>query len=237
MILELGYLLCSTSARNTILFWSIHFCLLFRLAVIQNPFIFPWRYPVSTHMFCYLVPNIGRGILGDLCSFAQLCKIAEGQRYSKKLNDRQVTALLKATCQRPPDRERSITEAWIYEIDYYSYSYSYYCYHLVLYFCIWFFLNNLVMLAPFCSIPYRCLYAQMVRHNNYNNDIIVNKEFGIQVRPELTSIEARVLPAPTVDFPTNIGCNISFCMTFDLPFWVASWNTMRLDDRVWLHQV
>ncbi|KAI9076228.1 hypothetical protein K1719_041801 [Acacia pycnantha] len=38
----------------------------------------------------------------------ELCKIAAGQRYSKKLNERQVTALLRATCQRPLDRENEI---------------------------------------------------------------------------------------------------------------------------------
>ncbi|KAL3622952.1 argonaute 5 [Castilleja foliolosa] len=77
----------------------------------------------------------------------EVCKIVDGQRYSKKLNERQVTSLLKATCQRPPDRERSITN--------------------------------------------------MVKHNNYNDKEIV-KEFGINVNPQLTSIEARVLPPPTL---------------------------------------
>ncbi|WRX10368.1 PAZ domain - like 1, partial [Theobroma cacao] len=38
----------------------------------------------------------------------ELCQIVEGQRYTKKLNDQQVRALLKATCKRPPDRERDI---------------------------------------------------------------------------------------------------------------------------------
>ncbi|CAH8284688.1 unnamed protein product [Eruca vesicaria subsp. sativa] len=38
----------------------------------------------------------------------ELCRIAEGQRYTKKLNERQVTAMLKATCQRPEARENSI---------------------------------------------------------------------------------------------------------------------------------
>ncbi|KAI3450653.1 hypothetical protein Pfo_007318 [Paulownia fortunei] len=80
----------------------------------------------------------------------ELCKIVAGQRYSKKLNERQVTALLRATCQRPPDRENSIKE--------------------------------------------------MVGHNNYNRDALVNTEFGIQVRPELTSVEARVLPAPMLKY-------------------------------------
>ncbi|CAA0815012.1 Protein argonaute 5 [Striga hermonthica] len=40
----------------------------------------------------------------------ELCKIVDGQRYSKKLNERQVTALLRATCQRPNEREKSINK-------------------------------------------------------------------------------------------------------------------------------
>ncbi|XP_062158569.1 protein argonaute 5-like isoform X2 [Alnus glutinosa] len=40
----------------------------------------------------------------------ELCKIATGQRYSKRLNDRQVTNLLRANCQRPQERENSIKE-------------------------------------------------------------------------------------------------------------------------------
>lgn len=37
-----------------------------------------------------------------------MCKIVEGQRYSKRLNERQITALLKVTCQRPQEREHDI---------------------------------------------------------------------------------------------------------------------------------
>jgi len=40
----------------------------------------------------------------------QVCKIVEGQRYSKRLNERQITALLKVTCQRPVERERDIMQ-------------------------------------------------------------------------------------------------------------------------------
>ncbi|KAK6163453.1 hypothetical protein DH2020_000317 [Rehmannia glutinosa] len=80
----------------------------------------------------------------------ELSRIVAGQRYSKKLNERQVTALLKATCQRPRDRETSISD--------------------------------------------------MVRYNNYDGDQLVKTEFGIQVNPQLTSIEARVLPAPTLRY-------------------------------------
>ncbi|KAA8550272.1 hypothetical protein F0562_001956 [Nyssa sinensis] len=79
----------------------------------------------------------------------EVCKIVEGQRYSKKLNEKQVTALLRATCQRPAERENSI--------------------------------------------------KKMVANNNYNRDKFV-KEFGLQVGAELTSIDARVLPPPTLKY-------------------------------------
>lgn len=40
----------------------------------------------------------------------EVCKIVEGQRYSKRLNEKQITALLKVTCQRPQERERDIMQ-------------------------------------------------------------------------------------------------------------------------------
>jgi eukaryotic translation initiation factor 2C len=40
----------------------------------------------------------------------EVCKIVEGQRYSKKLNKRQITELLKVTCQRPQQRENDILQ-------------------------------------------------------------------------------------------------------------------------------
>ncbi|MBA0558613.1 hypothetical protein Golob_015625, partial [Gossypium lobatum] len=40
----------------------------------------------------------------------EVCKIVEGQRYSKRLNERQITALLRVTCQRPQEREYDIIE-------------------------------------------------------------------------------------------------------------------------------
>ncbi|GJM94278.1 hypothetical protein PR202_ga10909 [Eleusine coracana subsp. coracana] len=39
-----------------------------------------------------------------------VCKIVEGQRYSKRLNEKQITALLKVTCQRPQEREKDILQ-------------------------------------------------------------------------------------------------------------------------------
>lgn len=38
----------------------------------------------------------------------EVCRIVGGQRYTKKLNERQVTEMLRATCQRPLDRANSI---------------------------------------------------------------------------------------------------------------------------------
>ncbi|CAI8616294.1 unnamed protein product [Vicia faba] len=40
--------------------------------------------------------------------FFFLCQIEPGQRYSKRLNEEQVTALLRATCQRPDERREDI---------------------------------------------------------------------------------------------------------------------------------
>uniref|UniRef100_A0A0D9VXH8 Uncharacterized protein n=1 Tax=Leersia perrieri TaxID=77586 RepID=A0A0D9VXH8_9ORYZ len=40
----------------------------------------------------------------------EVCSILEGQRYSKKLTENQVTSILKLTCERPAQRESSIIE-------------------------------------------------------------------------------------------------------------------------------
>ncbi|KAG6582337.1 Protein argonaute 10 [Cucurbita argyrosperma subsp. argyrosperma] len=40
----------------------------------------------------------------------EACKIVGGQRYTKRLNEKQITALLKVTCQRPRDRENDILQ-------------------------------------------------------------------------------------------------------------------------------
>ncbi|KAL5732172.1 argonaute 1B [Ranunculus cassubicifolius] len=40
----------------------------------------------------------------------EVCKIVEGQRYSKRLNGKQITALLKGACQRPNIREKDILQ-------------------------------------------------------------------------------------------------------------------------------
>jgi eukaryotic translation initiation factor 2C len=38
----------------------------------------------------------------------------------------------------------------------------------------------------------------MVAHNDYSRNVLVRNEFGIQVKEELTSVDARVLPPPMV---------------------------------------
>ncbi|KAF0908875.1 hypothetical protein E2562_028754 [Oryza meyeriana var. granulata] len=40
----------------------------------------------------------------------EVCTIIEGQRYSKKLSDKQVTGILRSTCQPPRKREQKIIE-------------------------------------------------------------------------------------------------------------------------------
>ncbi|XP_042412284.1 protein argonaute MEL1-like isoform X2 [Zingiber officinale] len=99
----------------------------------------------------------------------EVCAIVEGQRYSKKLSEGQVTAILRNTCQRPVDRERSIRE--------------------------------------------------MVGQNNYNNDLFT-KEFGLRMKYELTTVEARVLPPPRLmyhDSGREKSCNPS----------VGQWNMIN----------
>ncbi|XP_065010248.1 protein argonaute PNH1-like isoform X2 [Musa acuminata AAA Group] len=79
----------------------------------------------------------------------EACKIVEGQRYTKRLNEKQITSLLKVTCQRPRDQETDI--------------------------------------------------LQTVRQNAYGHDPYA-KEFGINISEKLTSVEARVLPAPWLKY-------------------------------------
>ncbi|KAJ3691927.1 hypothetical protein LUZ60_012277 [Juncus effusus] len=47
----------------------------------------------------------------------EACKIVEGQRYSKRLNERQITSLLKVTCQRPREQEMDILQT-VYQNEY-----------------------------------------------------------------------------------------------------------------------
>ncbi|KAG6481846.1 hypothetical protein ZIOFF_058468 [Zingiber officinale] len=93
----------------------------------------------------------------------EACKIVEGQRYTKRLNEKQITSLLKVTCQRPRDQEMDILQI------------------------------NCDCGGRVASLNYT------VRQNAYGNDPYA-KEFGINISDKLTSVEARVLPAPWLKY-------------------------------------
>ncbi|ERM97078.1 protein argonaute PNH1 isoform X1 [Amborella trichopoda] len=59
-----------------------------------------------THLPCLQVGNQKKANYLPM----EACKIVEGQRYTKRLNERQITALLKVTCQRPKDQETDILQ-------------------------------------------------------------------------------------------------------------------------------
>ncbi|KAF7089423.1 hypothetical protein CFC21_092402 [Triticum aestivum] len=97
------------------------------------------------HLPCLLVGNQKKPNYLPM----EACKIVEGQRYKKRLNEKQITSLLKVTCQRPGDKEMDI--------------------------------------------------RRTVHQNGYDQDPYA-KEFGINISDKLTSIEARVLPAPWLKY-------------------------------------
>ncbi|KAI3871016.1 hypothetical protein MKW92_000561 [Papaver armeniacum] len=51
-------------------------------------------------------------------SRADVCKIVEGQWYSKRLNELQITAFLKVTCQRAQGREKDIMQTVVHNAYY-----------------------------------------------------------------------------------------------------------------------
>ncbi|KAM0838400.1 hypothetical protein ACQ4PT_060985 [Festuca glaucescens] len=65
--------------------------------------------PVIDFVAQLLNRNVAVRLLSD-ADRVKVCKIVEGQRYSKRLNDKQITALLLVTCQRPQQRELDILQ-------------------------------------------------------------------------------------------------------------------------------
>ncbi|KAF9618614.1 hypothetical protein IFM89_002309 [Coptis chinensis] len=59
-----------------------------------------------THLPCLQVGNQKKANYLPM----EACKIVEGQRYTKRLSEKQITSLLKVTCQRPKDRENDILQ-------------------------------------------------------------------------------------------------------------------------------
>lgn len=122
----------------------------------------------------------------------QACKIVEGQRYTKRLNEKQITALLKVTCQRPRDREHDILQVFL-------------CVYM-LYFIFREYKpqKNKAMIMCTYVLSDSLLEEQTVQHNAYDEDPYA-KEFGLRISEKLASVEARILPAPWViiyGFPT-----------------------------------
>ncbi|KAM0923115.1 hypothetical protein ACQ4PT_005689 [Festuca glaucescens] len=99
----------------------------------------------QSHLPCLMVGNQKKANYLPM----EACKIVEGQRYTKRLNEKQITSLLKVTCQRPREKEMDI--------------------------------------------------LQTVHQNGYDQDPYA-KEFGINISEKLTSVEARVLPAPWLKY-------------------------------------
>ncbi|TVU08056.1 hypothetical protein EJB05_41441 [Eragrostis curvula] len=110
------------------------------------------------HLPCLMVGNQKKANYLPM----EACKIVEGQRYTKRLNEKQITSLLKVTCQRPREQEMDI--------------------------------------------------LQTVHQNGYEQDPYA-KEFGINISEKLTSVEARVLPAP---WKVINGCKVNHwaCINF-----------------------
>ncbi|GJN38745.1 hypothetical protein PR202_gb27814 [Eleusine coracana subsp. coracana] len=58
------------------------------------------------HLPCLMVGNQKKANYLPM----EACKIVEGQRYTKRLNEKQITSLLKVTCQRPREQEMDILQ-------------------------------------------------------------------------------------------------------------------------------
>ncbi|KAL5975230.1 hypothetical protein ACLOJK_031909 [Asimina triloba] len=69
----------------------------------QEMYGFTIRYP---HLPCLQVGNQKKANYLPM----EACKIVEGQRYTKRLNEKQITSLLKVTCQRPKEQEMDILQ-------------------------------------------------------------------------------------------------------------------------------
>lgn len=171
---------------------SIPIFLVCKLAISSVQITYQWRLASKALWYCSVsLFNLscqnfqfyfffGRGG-GAYLTFMliQVCKIVEGQRYSKRLNQNQIRALLEETCQRPHDRERDIIQV---------------CHTL-----------HRIMTLYHCTCKFTCLHKktfsfvcmQMVNHNSYHEDPYA-KEFGIKISERLALVEARILPAPRV---------------------------------------
>ncbi|KAF8099622.1 hypothetical protein N665_0241s0055 [Sinapis alba] len=130
----------------------------------------------------------------------ELCRIAEGQRYTKKLNERQVTAMLKATCQRPDMREAAIKEMVrnnkYNEIDLVSKEFG------------------MSVTGQLASVDARVLPPPLLKYHESGKEKIVNPRLGQWNMIDKKMINgARVASWACVNFSTRIDRNLpqEFC--------------------------
>ena len=93
----------------------------YKLGILRDLIICLWRFKNN---FIFSPVTVYHGMLSNILNY-QVCKIVEGQRYSKRLNERQITALLKVTCQRPQQREMDILKVLLFCNIYYIYAFLY----------------------------------------------------------------------------------------------------------------
>lgn len=103
--------------RNIVFHSSTHHCPHFKLVLKQGLYICQWRFFLfmteGLILFALVSFCVGTILIFRPCYIMfclQLSRIVDGQRYTKRLNETQVTALLRATCLRPRDREANITK-------------------------------------------------------------------------------------------------------------------------------
>lgn len=91
---------CMDSQFSTLIF------LAFKSETRRRRTIYQWRSEIWCIRFVFVLKPVD----GLIYSLFQACKIVEGQRYTKRLSEKQITSLLKVTCQRPRDRENDILQ-------------------------------------------------------------------------------------------------------------------------------
>ncbi|KAM0912631.1 hypothetical protein ACQ4PT_012687 [Festuca glaucescens] len=122
----------------------------------------------------------------------EACKIVEGQRYSKKLNDKQVTNILRATCQRPQQREQSIREMVLHN----KYAEDKFAQEFGIKVC-----------SDLALVPARVLPPPMLRYHDSGREKTCAPSVG-----QWNMINKSVCPRPVVDIRTATPNNIEHAL-------------------------
>ncbi|KAM0928317.1 hypothetical protein ACQ4PT_002411 [Festuca glaucescens] len=118
----------------------------------------------------------------------EACKIEEGQRYSKKLNDKQVTNIFRATCQRPQQREQSIREMVLHN----KYAEDKFAHEFGIKVC-----------SDLALVPARVLPPPMLRYHDSGREKTCAPSVG-----QWNMINKSVCPRPVLDIRTATPNNI-----------------------------